>query len=159
MSYCFNPNCLKLKNPTEAKFCLSCNASLLLKDRYRGLEIIGQGGRGRTLLAVDRHNPKEELYCIIKQLYPKNNSGDSSTVNLFKTEVDTLNKLGQHPQIPQLYDYFELDKYQYLVQEWIEGNNLRQSIAKKGLFSDRAIIQLLANLLPVLAYIHIKREL
>lgn len=148
MSYCFNPDCLQPQNPTKAKFCLSCSISLLLKERYRGLEIIGRGGIGRTLLAVDKQNNEGEVYCVIKQLYPKNNSGDS------KTEADTLNKLGQHPQIPQFYDYFELDKHQYLVQEWIEEDNLQQLVAKKGVFCDRGIIQFLANLLPVLAYIH-----
>ena len=155
MSYCFNPDCIEPENLTNEEFCLRCNASLLLKNRYRGLKIIGQGGVGRTLLAVDEQNNEGELYCVIKQLYLSNNSGDPETVNrLFKTEADTLDKLGQHPQIPQLYDYFELDKHQYLVQEWIEGDNLRQLIAKQGIFSDRGITQLLANLLPVLAYVH-----
>ena len=155
MSYCYNPDCIEPKNSHQEKFCKSCDASLLLKNRYRGLKIIGQGGMGRTLLAIDEQN-SEKLYCVIKQLYPKSkNSRDRETANrLFETEAAILDKLGQHPQIPRLYDYFALNKYQYLVQEWIDGDNLRQSIAKKGILSERGVLQFLANLLPVMAFVH-----
>lgn len=156
MSYCFAPDCHQPKNPAKERFCLSCNTSLLLKDRYRGLKIIGQGGMGRTLLAIDEQNSERELYCVIKQLYPKskNNRDLKIASRLFETEAAILNKLNQHPQIPLLYDYFTQDEYQCLVQEWIKGDNLQQLIAKKGILSEQGVTQLLANLLPVVAFVH-----
>ncbi|MDJ0902856.1 MAG: serine/threonine-protein kinase [Xenococcus sp. MO_188.B8] len=156
MSYCFDPDCQQPKNIVKEKFCSSCNTSLLLKDRYRGLKIIGQGGMGRTFLAIDEQNSEEQLYCVIKQLYlkSKNNCDRKTASRLFETEAAILNKLNQHPQIPLLHDYFTQDRYQYLVQEWIKGDNLRQVIAKKGPFSEQDVTQLLANLLPVVAFVH-----
>ncbi len=149
MSYCFNPDCLQPNNPIRAEFCSSCRISLLLRDRYRGLKIIGQGSMGRTFLGVERKNSRQEVYCVIKQLYAQDRAGDKPF-----SIVDILNKLGQHPQIPQLYDYFSLDKHQYIVQEWIEGDNLQQLTAKKGILNERGVTQLLVNLLPVVGYIH-----
>ena len=52
MSYCLNPHCQKPHNQNNANNCLSCGTKLLLKQRYRAIKTIGQGGFGRTLLAV-----------------------------------------------------------------------------------------------------------
>ena len=41
MSYCLNPNCQKPQNINGMKFCQTCGAKLLLRERYRGLKIIG----------------------------------------------------------------------------------------------------------------------
>jgi serine/threonine protein kinase len=32
---------------------MSCGAKILLKDRYRALKLLGQGGFGKTFKAVD----------------------------------------------------------------------------------------------------------
>lgn len=156
MSYCFNPNCYQPKNLVREKFCLNCNTLLLLQDRYRGLKIIGRGGMGRTFQAEDEQNSEAKSYRVIKQLYPKSiDNCDRQTANrLFESEAAILNKLNQHPQIPLLYDHFTQDNYRYLVQEWIDGDNLRQLVAKKGILSERGVIQFLVNLLPVVAFVH-----
>ena len=71
MSYCLNPECQKAnRNRIEAKFCQYCGSKLLLGDRYRALELIGQGGFGRTFLAVDEYKPSKPR-CVIKQFYPQ----------------------------------------------------------------------------------------
>ncbi|MGB3641534.1 MAG: 4-Cys prefix domain-containing protein, partial [Rivularia sp. (in: cyanobacteria)] len=57
MSYCLNPHCQKPQNQKNAQVCLTCGTQLLLKQRYRAIKPIGQGGFGRTLLAVDESKP------------------------------------------------------------------------------------------------------
>jgi hypothetical protein len=52
MSQCFNPNCLH-SNPANSKFCQKCGSKLLIGDRYRAINYIGQGGFGRTFKAID----------------------------------------------------------------------------------------------------------
>jgi hypothetical protein len=52
MSYCLNPNCQKPQNPTESNFCLNCGSKLILRERYRALKVIGQGGFGKTFLSL-----------------------------------------------------------------------------------------------------------
>ncbi|NBD33245.1 MAG: serine/threonine protein kinase, partial [Cyanobacteria bacterium] len=44
-------------------------AVVVLNNRYRVVRELGQGGFGRTYLAVDTYLPSER-YCVIKQLYP-----------------------------------------------------------------------------------------
>ncbi|MFM6453720.1 MAG: GUN4 domain-containing protein [Planktothrix sp.] len=65
-----------------------------------------------------------------------------------------LEQLGKHPQIPELFAYFIQDHRQYLVQEYIEGENLNQELSETGAFSEDKIIKLLENILPVLTFIH-----
>ncbi|MEM9924644.1 MAG: protein kinase [Cyanobacteria bacterium P01_D01_bin.50] len=67
MSYCLNPHCQKPQNHKDANFCLTCGTKLLLKERYRAIKPIGQGGFGRTLLAIDEDKPSKPL-CIIRYL-------------------------------------------------------------------------------------------
>lgn len=73
---------------------------------------------------------------------------------LFHQEVLQLEALGKHPQIPELLDYFEQDGQQYLVQEFIDGQNLEQELADLGAFNEIQIWNLLSDLLPVLQFVH-----
>jgi WD40 repeat protein len=153
MSYCLNPDCLKPNsNPIGAKFCQHCGFRLLLQERYRTLQLIGQGGFGRTFLAVDESQPTKPR-CVIKQFFPQT-ANRQKAAQLFEQEATRLETLGNHPQIPQFLAHFEQDNYQYLIQEFIEGLNLDQVLRAEGAFSEEQIRDLLNSLLPVIEYIH-----
>ena len=156
MSYCVNPDCSKPENPPAAKFCSNCQTLLLLNNRYRTLKIIGQGGMGRTFLAVDELGNEGKNLCVVKQFFPQTQNTDNyqKAKELFEIEINSLKRLGKHPQIPQLYNCFSQHGHQYLVQEWIEGDNLAQIIKKRGVFTQEDINKLLKDILPVLAFIH-----
>ncbi len=155
MSYCLNPRCSKSENPNDVKFCLSCGSKLLLKERYRAIKPIGQGGFGRTFLAVDEDKPSKPR-CVIKQFYPQAQGTNTvqKAVELFNQEAVQLDELGNHPQIPELLAYFTQDDRQYLVQEFIDGPNLAQELAQNGAFSETQVWQLFHDLLPVLQFCH-----
>ena len=104
--YCFNRNCPQPENDREALICASCGLDLLLKNRYRAWQIIGQGGFGRTFKGVDVSDP-HLCYCAIKQFWVEPNSRNKvKAAELFGQEVRRLKVLGEHPHIPALYDYF-----------------------------------------------------
>ena len=157
MSQCLDPNCLAI-NPEHHKFCQKCGKSLLLKDRYQALRLIGQGGFGKTFLAIDHDKPSKSR-CVIKQFLPQVEDVNSlvKAEALFAQEAQRLEELGHHDQIPALMAYFTLEGRQYLVQEYIEGQNLEQELKQEGIFNQQKITQLLLNLLPVLdlSLIHI----
>ncbi len=155
MSYCLNPACQQPQNPGEALFCQRCGSRLKLGDRYRAIQVIGQGGFGRTLLAVDEAQP-DKPRCVIKQLFLQNQSASSQqkATELFLQEVERLADLGQHPQIPNFLAHYEQDSGQYLVQEFIDGPNLAEALASSGPFPERQVRVLLYDLLPVLRFIH-----
>ena len=154
MSYCLNPHCQKPQNPDSTKFCLACGSKLLLKERYRALQPIGEGTFGRTFLAVDEDRLKTR--CAIKQFFPhvQEKAELEKATELFKQEAHRLYELGEHPQIPSLFASFEQAKHLYLVEELIEGNNLFQELQHRGAFSEEQIWELLINLLPVLQFVH-----
>ncbi|MEH2368943.1 serine/threonine-protein kinase [Nostoc sp.] len=158
MSYCLNPHCPKPENPNHVNFCVTCGAKLLLKERYRAIKPIGQGGFGKTFLAVDEDKPSKPR-CVIKQFYPQSQGTNTlaKAVELFNQEAVQLDELGKHPQIPELLAYFTQEARQYLVQEFIDGQNLAQELAHRGAFSEIEIWQLLNDLLPVLQFCHARQ--
>ncbi|MBJ7900160.1 MAG: protein kinase [Cyanobacteria bacterium RI_101] len=155
MSQCLNPDCLAV-NPETHRFCQKCGQKLWLKERYQALKLIGQGGFGKTFLAVDLDKPSRP-HCVIKQFFPQGQSSGSfgKAAELFQEEAKRLDELGRHNQIPELLAYFIAeDQRQYLVQEYVAGQNLAQELAAQGVFNEAKIRALLADLLPVLDFIH-----
>lgn len=122
MSYCLNPHCEQPQNQKNATTCSCCGTKLLLKQRYRAIKQIGQGGFGRTLLAVDESKTLKPP-CVIKQFLPQAQGTNNiqKAAELFEQEVLRLDNLGKHSQIPNLLDYLTQEEYQYLVQEYIDG--------------------------------------
>ncbi|HLP87578.1 MAG TPA: serine/threonine-protein kinase [Nostocaceae cyanobacterium] len=157
MSYCLNPICAKPENIDDHKICPSCGSSLLLKDRYRTIKPIGQGGFGKTFLAIDEDMPSKP-YCVIKQFFCQGSRDIQKAKELFRQEAVQLETLGkQHPQIPSLLAHFELGSGLYLIQEFIDGQDLIQELNTEGAFNESKIWQLLNDLLPVLQFIHSQR--
>jgi len=155
MSYCLNPRCLEPQNLNQVKFCATCGWKLLVGDRYRAIKPIGQGGFGRTFLALDEGKPSQPP-CVIKQFFPQahgTNTADKAA-QLFQQEAVRLDDLGKHPQIPELLAYLSQDEQQYLIQEFIDGQNLAEVLAYEEPFNETQIRQFLNDLLPVLQFIH-----
>ncbi len=108
---------------------------------------------GRTLLAEDEYKPSKP-HCVIKQFYPQGQNNAGKAAELFQQEAVRLEQLGKHPQIPELFAHLEQDSRQYIVQEFIDGQNLAEELAETGVFREKQIRTLLGDLLPVLQFIH-----
>ncbi len=156
MSYCLNSTCPHPENLTTAKRCHSCGSQLLLHRRYRASKALGKGGFGATFLAQDETLPGEP-YCVIKQLHSYANNPEvlqKISRKLFEREAKTLGQIGNHPQVPQLLNYFEDSQQLYLVQEYVSGLTLQQEVKRFGPLSEVGVKQFLSDILPLLRYIH-----
>ncbi|WP_448533126.1 protein kinase domain-containing protein [Parathermosynechococcus lividus] len=153
VAYCLNPECPRPQNPDTGHFCLACGTTLALSDRYVAQRLLGRGGFGRTFLGVDRQKPSHPP-CVIKQLHPAGGNLSPKAVELFAQEAHRLEELGPHPQIPDLYAYCQQEQRQYIVQEFIDGEDLAARFARQGCFTPLEIVECLKSLLPVLAFIH-----
>lgn len=155
MSYCTNPSCPNPENPNEAVKCQACGSRLRLRNRYLVVKPIGKGGFGATFLARDLSLPGYPA-CVVKQLRPSATSKKvlEMAQQLFQREAKTLAKIGDHPQIPRLLDYFFGKQQFYLVQEFIDGLTLKQEVRANGVYNEQQTQEFLRDILPVLDYIH-----
>jgi serine/threonine-protein kinase len=178
--YCTRPTCPRPQNffadlddkatlqTAQQKYCTACGMPLILVGRYLPTKLLGQGGFGTAFLARDRYTPTMRD-CVVKQFQP---SGDLSpqqlaiAQGLFEREAEVLEQLGNdHPQIPNLYAFFPLsvsnlhqsgkeDQFFYLVQEFIDGQDLEEELQTKGTFSEAEVLEVLRAMLKVLQFVH-----
>lgn len=155
MTYCIATGCPKPKNAPNARHCKTCGGKLWLRDRYRVLGALGRGGFGATFLARDQSLPGYPP-CVIKQLRPTTDVPNLLEMarDLFQREANILGKIGNHPQLPRLLDYFEVAQEFYLVQEYVSGSTLQKEVKHNGPFTEVSVRQFLKEILPVVQYIH-----
>ncbi len=172
---CWDPACAELHYPQTAKVCGRCGAPLALADRYQAIKLLGQGGSGRTWLAIalprqSADRPAKQV--VVKQFSPAwlaqqadNCTGLEQLLTTVSTSAwrlpssmqTTLQRwqpLDPDPQIPVWLDYFERAGYCYLIQTYLPGENLVTMMARGQQFSPIAMGHLLASLLPVLHRMH-----
>lgn len=127
----------------------------ILRGRYKITKLLGRGGFGETYLAEDGDRPGRPI-CVVKQLQVNSNVPHilKAAQRLFNNEAEILYKLGSHEQIPQLLAHFEENNQFYLVQEFIDGNDLSVEINQNRRWSEEQIIALLKDVLVVLQFVH-----
>jgi len=132
-------------------------AATVLQNRYRIIRVLGQGGFGRTYLAEDQGRFNE--LCALKEFIPSQAGAYAidKSKELFQREAAILYQI-QHPQIPQFRATFEENQRLFLVQDYVEGKTYRELLndrkATGSTFSEAEVLQLIQQLLPVLAHIH-----
>ena len=127
----------------------------LLDGRYRVVQELAAGGFAQTYLAEDTRlpgNPK----CVVKHLKPviEEPVFRAKAMDLFRAEAETLQRLGRHEQIPQLYAYFEEDGEFFLVQEFIAGHLLSTELPPGSRMSESRVLRMVQELLLILQFVH-----
>ncbi|MBD2188596.1 serine/threonine protein kinase [Pseudanabaena sp. FACHB-723] len=130
--------------------------SNLLDNRYRVTSVLGSGGFGETYLAEDTKMPSKRR-CVIKQLKPVADNPQMYELlqQRFHREAAVLEALGEDSRyIPKLYANFTENGLFYLVQEWIDGITLTETIERSGKWNEAAVRQLMVSILQTLVYVH-----
>ncbi|MDJ0636535.1 MAG: tetratricopeptide repeat protein [Xenococcaceae cyanobacterium MO_188.B29] len=130
------------------------NPGSIVGERYQILQQLGRGGFGQTYLAQDIQTPGSPR-CVIKQLQPKLTQPQAwqEAKKRFIKEASVQQRLGNHNQIPHVLAHFAEGQEFYLVQEFIDGEELRDIIGKQ-LFNETEVIALLQDILRVLIFVH-----
>jgi serine/threonine-protein kinase len=119
-----------------------------LRDRYRLERALGQGGMGAVYLAEDL---KHRRRVAIKVLRPELAAGLGT--DRFLREIEVAARL-QHPTILPLHDSGETDGWVYYIMPYVEGESLRDRLARQGELPVEETVRILSELLDALAYAH-----
>lgn len=126
---------------------MTIERGLLLINRYRILEILGQGGMGSIYRAEDENLG---VHVAVKE----NLFTSEEYARQFRREAVILANL-RHPNLPRVTDHFVIDgQGQYLVMDYIEGEDLRERIDIQGLLSDVDAVILGTAICEALSYLH-----
>lgn len=129
---------------------MTLEKNTFLHNRYRIIEILGQGGMGSVYSAVD-----ENLGATVA--IKENLFTTDEYARQFRLEAVILANL-RHPNLPRVYDHFVLgDLGQYLVMDFIEGEDLRQRMERLGTISEDDAVQIGASICDALTYLHSRK--
>jgi serine/threonine protein kinase len=122
----------------------------LLHKRYRIVEILGQGGMGSVYRAVDENlgvdvAVKENLFTT------------DEYARQFRLEAVILANL-RHANLPRVTDHFVIgDQGQYLIMDYIDGEDLRQRMERTGSISEEEAILIGAAMCDALQFLHTRK--
>jgi serine/threonine protein kinase len=124
--------------------------SHLQDGRYVIKKILGQGGMGSLALASDTR--LADKLVVIKELI-SDNADPTEDVRNFKGEVQTLAHL-DHPLIPGVTDHFQEGSRYFMVQEYVEGENLEARLERiKRPMEEQDALGYAAEVLDILDYL------
>src|SRR5512147_2853277 len=122
----------------------------LLNQRYRIIEILGQGGMGSVYRAVDENLGVE--VAVKDNLFTTD-----EYARQFRREALILANL-RHTNLPRVTDHFVIiGQGQYLVMDYIEGEDLRQRMERVGILPEEEVVLIGAAMCDALSYLHARK--
>jgi len=130
----------------------------VLRRRYKIIAPVGQGGMGAVYRADDLR--LEGRICAVKEVRPDPDATPeelAQTQAQFRREAFTLARL-DHPNLPKVSDTFTENQREYLVMDFVGGQDLRQVMEEKrrrGKFlEEERVLRWADQLCDALAYLH-----
>ena len=133
---------------TESRFGVEATLRATLAGRYDVERELGRGGMATVYLAVDR---KHERRVAIKVLDP--DLGAAMSPARFLREIRLTASL-THPHILPLHESGEASGLLYYVMPFVDGETLRERLARERLMPHEAALRLVREVASALAYAH-----
>jgi serine/threonine-protein kinase len=121
----------------------------VVADRYELEELVGTGGMSSVYRARDRLLERHVAIKILHEHY----SRDEDYVERFRREARAAAKLS-HPNIVTVIDRGEAEGRQFIVFEYVDGQNLKQLVASKGRLPVRDALEFGVAMGRALAFAH-----
>ena len=101
---------------------------------YEVLSFISRGGMGEVYLAQDKRLSRKVALKLLPEAYTK----DNDRLRRFEQEARAASALN-HPNIITIYEIFETDATHVIATEFVEGETLRQRLARSSLTINEAL--------------------
>ena len=121
----------------------------VIVDRYELEELVGTGGMSSVFKARDRLLERSVALKILHEQY----SEDTEYVERFRREARAVAQLA-HPNIVTVIDRGEQHGRQFIVFEYVEGENLKQFVRREGPLPVREAIELAIQVARALGFAH-----
>ena len=119
----------------------------ILNDRYRIETTIAKGGMGAVYRAFDQ-------ILNVPVAVKENLFASEGSSRQFRHEATILAGV-RHPNLPRVTDHFVINKVgQYLVMDFIEGEDLREQIKRIGKIPEEEVIRIGRTICDALIYLH-----
>lgn len=153
-------------NPDAATTCANCNGPLhgllgektTLGQRYRVVSVLGYGAMGAVYLAEDTRLVGRR--CAIKENRPNPNENPDVLARMrdqFLAEASVLARL-DHPNLPKVSDYFVENNREYLVMDYVEGEDLDSMLQRaQSPLPEERVVNWADQVLDAIAYLHSQR--
>ena len=130
---------------------MSLEPNTVLNNRYRILEQLGRGGMGAVYRA---HDANLDVEVAVKE----NFFVSEESARQFQREAHLLFEL-RHPSLPRVMDHFVVeDQGQYLVMDYIEGNDGREILERnEGPLDEETVVGWAGQILKSLNYLHSRK--
>ena len=126
---------------------MTLDRGTLLNTRYRIVDILGQGGMASVYKAIDENLGVE--VAVKENLFTT-----EEYARQFRLEAVILASL-RHPNMPRVTDHFVIHgQGQYLVMDYIEGEDLRQRMDRMGTLPEDEVIVIGVAICEAITYLH-----
>src|SRR3954453_3962589 len=121
----------------------------LIADRYELEELVGTGGMSSVFRAHDRQLERDIAIKILHRHY----ADDPEYLERFRREARAVARLS-HPNIVTVIDRGDDDGRQFIVFEYVEGENLKELVLRSGRLSVRRGLELALAIADGLSFAH-----
>jgi len=121
----------------------------VIADRYELEELVGSGGMSSVYRAHDRLLDRRVAIKLLHDRYAE----DDETIERFRREARSVAQLS-HPHIVTVIDRGEDDGLQFIVFEYVDGENLKELAVRSGRLPVRRAVELAIAIADGLAFAH-----
>jgi len=121
----------------------------LLGDRYEVIAVVGSGASAVTWRGHDRRLDRRVAIKILR----REGEQDSAYVQRFEREARTSASIS-HGHVVNVYDVGQEDGWLYLVMQFVDGEDLKHMIARRGPLPVEEALEIARQILDGLAAIH-----
>src|SRR4051795_10403869 len=121
----------------------------VLADRYELEELVGTGGMSSVFRAHDRMLDRKVALKVLHEQYTE----DEEYVERFRREARSVAQLS-HPNIVTVIDRGEADGRQFIVFEYVDGENLKGVVNSGGALPVETAVSLSHQIARALAFAH-----